>query len=154
MEIKTFEDFYKLQDYGSRNQLKECWDIAQRCAMKAIIPLCPTKLTFDQLSEANRVRQLEVPIFQGCITWTPSDWMLAITGEIGEAANWMKKRKRGDEDASISNILKELADVIIYTDILIQFYHCDTGAVVAEKFDEVSDRVGSTVKLLPERTSS
>lgn len=150
MKINSFEDFFKLQDHGSRMQLRECWNEAQRVLRDSV----EADLTFLRLSEANRVRQAQVPMFQECLTWTPSDWITAICGELGESANFIKKLKRGDQGVKISSVIKELADVIIYTDILIQYYHYDTGLVVASKFDEVSDRVGSTVKLLPERTSS
>jgi len=152
MKIKTFEDFFKLQDHGSRMQLKECWELAQHLAKEEMREFARLNMTFYQLSEANRERQIDVPLFQGCMNWTPADWVTAICGELGEAANFIKKKKRGDQQVTIQDIVKELADVMIYTDILIQFYHYDTAAVIVSKFNEVSERVGSTVKLLPERT--
>lgn len=135
-QIKLFEEFFHLEDYGDREQLLRCWMKAQ--AVKG--------LTFEELSKANMERQSTTLKFKQCENWTPADWVTAITGEIGEAANLIKKRKRGDE-VGISEIVKELADVIVYADILLQFYHYDTGAVVAAKFNEVSDRVGSKVKI-------
>lgn len=143
MKIKSFEDFFKLQDYGDREQLQECWNAAQDVMRASTV----SDITFQQLSEANKDRQIEVPRFRQCITWMPADWITAICGELGEAANFIKKKKRGDEGVGISDIVKELADVIIYTDILLQMYHYDTGAVVVSKFNEVSDRVGSSIKL-------
>ena len=144
-----FEKFFKLQEYGSRAQLLSCWKAAQAAAKDEMKDFISHNLTFYQLSEGNRQRQRTV--FRQTLEWTPADWITAITGELGEAANFIKKKKRGDGDLGILDIVKELADVIVYTDILIQFYNYDTGAVVASKFDEISERVGSDVKLLPER---
>jgi NTP pyrophosphatase (non-canonical NTP hydrolase) len=116
-------------------------------------------LTFDALRKANLRR---LPQFKNARgepahshpegnDWTPADWALAALGELGEAANLMKKIKRGDfAPEEVGEIIKtklawEFADVITYIDLLALQYHIDLGEVVKEKFNIVSERVGSDV---------
>jgi NTP pyrophosphatase (non-canonical NTP hydrolase) len=84
--------------------------------------------------------------------WSPADWMVAVVGELGEAANVMKKIRRGDFSATelvgvMSELRKEFADVITYIDLLAVQYGVDLGEAVADKFNEVSDRVSAEVYL-------
>ena len=75
--------------------------------------------------------------------------MLALTGEMGEAANLLKKMKRGDFtlDQIREDVGRELADVAIYLDLLADHLGIDLGAVTRSKFNEVSERIGSLVRL-------
>lgn len=126
-----------------------------------------TKLTFEALREANKLR---IPLFRNSrgelshsmrdgSDCSPSDWLQAVVGELGEYANFRKKFQRGDltlEQFS-EEAAKELADVQTYLDILA--LRCldtpgrphptgvDLGQATIAKFDEVSDRVGCDVKL-------
>lgn len=52
--------------------------------------------------------------------WSLNDWMTAILGELGEAANLVKKIRRGDMalTAARDELGREFADVVIYTDLL------------------------------------
>jgi NTP pyrophosphatase (non-canonical NTP hydrolase) len=79
--------------------------------------------------------------------WSPAQWLQAVIGELGEYANERKKFERGDLTAEEFQIKagKELADVLIYLDILAAQLGLDLGFEVAKKFNEVSDRVGSTI---------
>lgn len=79
-----------------------------------------TALDFDTLRAANRERARTAEKFAECRTWTTADWMLALTGEMGEAANLLKKMKRGDFtlDQIREDVGRELADVAIYLDLL------------------------------------
>jgi NTP pyrophosphatase (non-canonical NTP hydrolase) len=82
--------------------------------------------------------------------WSPTDWACALAGEVGEACNLIKKARRdgrGYDLGRVLNIAKELADVIIYTDLLAARLEIDLGAAVRAKFNEVSQRVGSPVRL-------
>lgn len=81
--------------------------------------------------------------------WSLAEWCNAVCGELGELANLIKKVQRGDitlEDARAS-IGKECADVLTYLDILAFRAGVDLGAVTVQKFNEVSRRVGSTVRI-------
>lgn len=79
--------------------------------------------------------------------WSLNDWLTAVVGELGEAANILKKVRRGDfelEEAR-QDLADEFADVVTYLDILANQCGIDLGAATIEKFNRVSERVGSTV---------
>lgn len=117
-------------------------------------------LRFCELREANIFR---IPLFknkQGVLAhnstdgsdWTPAQWLQAVVGELGEYANLRKKYERGDMSRGefLAEAKKELADIIIYLDILAYQFGIDLGQAVQDKFNEVSDRVGVSVKLYGE----
>ena len=81
--------------------------------------------------------------------WLLSAWCNAVCGELGEAANLIKKIERGDYtlDEKREELGKELADVLTYLDILAFRAGVDLGQATMDKFNEVSIRVGSTVRL-------
>lgn len=103
-------------------------------------------LTFAQFRIANEARCREV--FHPVELWNPLEWAGAMCGESGEAANLCKKLKRGEQVAT-EKIADELADVVAYADLLAASLGIDLGQAVAKKFNEISDRKGSTIKLLP-----
>jgi len=82
-------------------------------------------------------------------TWIPAQWMNALVGEIGEAANFIKKVDRGDStiDETRNDIAKELADAQMYLDLLAYKLDIDLSQATADKFNEVSDRHGCDIKL-------
>ena len=100
-------------------------------------------LTFRELREANAARQLEYPTKT---PFTTSYWLIAITGELGELCNFIKKQDRDGKDYSIE-IAKEIADIQIYLDLLANHIGLDMEQAIKQKFNEVSDRIGSKVKL-------
>lgn len=124
-------------------------------------------LTFNSLRGANKARLPEFKNKHGELAhsqpdgsdWSPSQWLQAVIGELGEYANLRKKYERGDLTAEEFAVeaAKELADVQTYLDILAQ--RClDTataahpkgvnlGKATMDKFNEVSERVGSRVRL-------
>ena len=81
--------------------------------------------------------------------WSLNDWVTAVTGELGEAANVFKKIRRGDLtlDEARSMLTQELADVVIYLDILAAQAGIDLGMAVMETFNTKSIKVGSRVRL-------
>lgn len=101
-------------------------------------------LSFDKLREANVTRCESA--FHKCDDWSPTDWACAMAGECGEACNLIKKLRRG-EDIENTDIGKELADIVIYADLLAKRLRLDLGECVREKFNEVSKRVNSDVTL-------
>ena len=106
-------------------------------------------LTFDALRMANVYRLQNTPKFKECLTWSRAEWVQALTGELGEAANVSKKISRGDYtlDEKRHDFSHELADVAIYLDLLA--FVCDINLEVAivEKFNDVSQRVSSKARL-------
>lgn len=102
-------------------------------------------LSFEDLRKAN-VERCENSFKHSINDWSPSDWAMATTGELGELCNFLKKRHRG-ETVNQKDIADELADVCIYLDLLAARLGVDLADAVRSKFNEVSVRVGSEVKL-------
>lgn len=114
-------------------------------------------LSFKTLRQANILR---LPLFKNTkgepahskpdgSDWSLPEWCNAVTGELGELANLLKKVQRGDftlEEARPS-IAKELADVVTYLDILAFRAGVDLGEATAEKWNEVSKRVGVNLRI-------
>lgn len=115
------------------------------------------KLTFNELSKKNIKRCNSA--FHPLDSWTPTDWATALAGETGEACNFIKKLRRFEDgedkpynkglkrEVLIKSAGKELADVVFYADLLAQRLGLNLGDLVVDKFNEVSDRVGSKIKL-------
>jgi NTP pyrophosphatase (non-canonical NTP hydrolase) len=114
-------------------------------------------LTFIELKAMNFARCEEK--YHPITDWSPTDWACAIGGECGEALNFVKKLRRltGPTDKTtlgriqndsvkelIDNIGKELADVVIYADLLATRLGLSLGECVANKFNETSEKIGST----------
>lgn len=114
-------------------------------------------LTLQTLREANRLR---LPDFKNSkgepahsmpdgSDWTLGEWMNAVAGELGEAANIIKKVRRGDMTLEEARPLlaNEFADIITYLDITANQAGIDLNVSVADKFNQVSERVGSSIRL-------
>jgi len=112
-------------------------------------------ITWKQLQAANLAR---IPYYrnkQGQLVhseldgsdWSPAQWLQALTGEVGEYADWRKKFERGDMDEQQfrSEAGKELADIATYLSILAYQIGVDLDQAIVEKFNEVSDRVGAPI---------
>lgn len=69
--------------------------------------------------------------------WSPAQWLQATIGELGEYANIRKKHERGDLDAKEFYKLasEELADVVIYLDLLAEQLGINLGHAVMQKFN-------------------
>lgn len=75
-------------------------------------------------------------------------WATELAGETGELCNWIKKLKRGDNIPNIkAEIAKEAGDVLCSLDLLCIWLEIDLQAATVNKFNEVSDRVNSPLKL-------
>ena len=84
-------------------------------------------------------------------SWSPSDWMVAVVGELGEAANILKKINRvrdgvpGNKEATYTLYKKfqeEIADTYIYLDLLCQSMGVDLEKTVNEVFESKSKEIG------------
>ncbi len=110
-------------------------------------------LTFKQFNETNAARNREC--YAQCENWSIADWMMAIGGEVGEAMNVAKKYVRDGQppgharEAAVARISEELADVLIYIDLLVDHIGGDLEAALVQKFNEVSERRLGTHHRLP-----
>lgn len=107
-------------------------------------------LTFKTLRAANIER---LPLFKNGqgqpnhtksdgSDWSPAQWLQAVIGELGEYANLRKKVERGDihiEEAK-PQLAAELADVIIYLDILAWQLNIDLGEAVMITWNRKSQK--------------
>jgi len=101
-------------------------------------------MTFMGLRAANVKRCKES--FHPINDWSPTDWGCALGGEVGELLNLIKKMRRGDS-VSLTEVAKEAADVLAYLDLLCVRLGIDLESATIAKFNEVSERVKSTVRL-------
>lgn len=85
----------------------------------------------------------------GLHDWSASEWMTACIGELGEAANVLKKLNRardGIEGNTESveelnqQLADEIADTFIYLDLLAQKCGIDLSEAVASKFNRTSQK--------------
>jgi len=109
-------------------------------------------LTFKQFSEANRARCEAKDGFKHPLNeWSSSDWMTAMVGEVGEAANVVKKLNRYRDgvpgnrvsEAELRDMLrKELGDVFVYLDLMAQSLGFTIEDAATEVFNAKSAEIG------------
>lgn len=114
-------------------------------------------LTFNTLRRGNLERLPEFRNQHGKIThieddgsgWSDAEWLEAVVGELGEYANLKKKERRGDIKgvAAQQAFADELADVVIYLDILAYRLGIDLGDAVMKKWNVTSKKIGSLLYL-------
>lgn len=113
----------------------------------------------DRLRETNVERvKLWHPGYPGAEAWTLADWSNAMVGEAGEAANIVKKIRRLDlhltrrptetDRAKLLGLLgEEVADVIIYADLLMAREEMSLWPNIVAKFNKTSDEYGFSQRL-------
>jgi NTP pyrophosphatase (non-canonical NTP hydrolase) len=81
--------------------------------------------------------------------WSLGEWSNAVLGELGEAANLIKKIQRGDLslEEGRPKLADELADVLTYLDILAFRAGIDLSEATVNKWNRVSERVGCSLFL-------
>lgn len=109
-------------------------------------------MTFEEFSEANRARCESSQGFNHPLHgWSTSDWMTALMGEVGEAANVVKKLNRyrdgvpGNKvsEAELRAMLRrELGDVFVYLDLTAQSLGFSIAAAALEVFNAKSAEIG------------
>lgn len=106
-------------------------------------------MTFSELNK----RRCEAPsgFHHKLESWSLSDWMTATLGELGEAANIIKKLNRvrdgipgnSETPQQLTDALAmELADAAIYLDLLVQAAGFDMVAIRNAKFALTSAKIG------------
>lgn len=92
-------------------------------------------------------------------SWSPAEWTNAMSGEAGEAGNVAKKMLRhrdkvagnkGD-DLDLTKLrdklAAELADVVIYADLVAASQGIDLAEAVRQTFNRKSEEIGSPERL-------
>jgi NTP pyrophosphatase (non-canonical NTP hydrolase) len=85
------------------------------------------------------------------------EWAAAAAGELGELCNALKKqRRRADKIKRIGankpiptkrDVADEIADTVLYLDLLAAREGVDLGEAIRRKFNEKSDETGSKIRL-------
>ena len=114
-------------------------------------------MTFGQFSDANRKRCESPQGFNHPLAgWSSSDWMTATLGELGEAANVVKKLNRvrdgvpGNKrtpDELRDDLRKELGDVFVYLDLMAQSLGFNIADAAVEVFNAKSAEIGYPVQM-------
>ena len=109
-------------------------------------------MLLEAFSKQNRTRCESPEGFNHALeSWSLSDWITAVVGELGEAANIAKKLNRvrdgipGNKespDELRTKFARELADTFIYLDLLAQAAGIDLPATVVEVFNAKSAEIG------------
>jgi NTP pyrophosphatase (non-canonical NTP hydrolase) len=117
-------------------------------------------LTFTAVRDTNVARCLKWhPL--GIGSWSPSDWLVAAMGELGELASEVKtyncerdglpgNKEQLTPKQRKQRMANEAADVVTYLDLFCAERGIDLGAAVVRKFNEVSQRVGLPDRLVVE----
>jgi NTP pyrophosphatase (non-canonical NTP hydrolase) len=105
-------------------------------------------LTFARLRKTN-VKRCNTAFKHRLDGWSLAEWSNAMAGECGETCNLTKKILRGDRSLAKDKeeLAKEIADVVCYADLLAAAAGIDLAEAVIQKFNEVSDRRNTKIKL-------
>lgn len=118
-------------------------------------------LTFKEVSAVNLSRCNRWHA-GGIADWTPERWMTATTGELGEAANALKKLFRVEDsitnlnepdrqilsrEEAIEKIGEEIADTFLYLNLLALRLEINLADEVVRKFNATSERYGFPERL-------
>ncbi|HEX6826581.1 MAG TPA: hypothetical protein VF077_09735 [Nitrospiraceae bacterium] len=81
--------------------------------------------------------------------WEPAQWFQAIVGELGEYANLRKKVERGDFTLAQvkKKLASELADVVIYIDLLAYRLGIDLGQAVMDTWNQKAHDLGIPMRI-------
>ena len=105
-------------------------------------------LTFSTMRRANQNRLRESYPMRH--KFDAAYWGNALAGETGEACNIIKKIINEREGITIEDLAKELADILAYLDLTAAYFGIDLEAAYIAKFNEVSERVGSIIRIDPD----
>lgn len=110
-------------------------------------------VTFDQLRERSEIRAIEwrKDSTSAGVTSTIEFATIELAGEVGELCNAIKKKLRAQDGlpggvTDDTNIIEELADVVICADLLARKLGINLGQAVVEKFNKTSEKFGFETK--------
>ena len=110
------------------------------------------EMTFAKFAKMNRDRCESPRGFNHKLSdWSSSDWITALVGEVGEAANIVKKLNRyrdsipgnkASVEALRDQLRKELGDVYVYLDLTCQSLGFEVADAAVEVFEGKSAEIG------------
>ena len=105
---------------------------------------------YAKLRDANVARQAE---WDEGNTISLTYWATAMAGEVGEACNVVKKLERErlglrGSRATLADLADELADVVIYVDLLAMSQGIDLEAAIRNKFNATSAKYKLGTRML------
>lgn len=117
------------------------------------------KVSFERFSELNKLRCESPDGFNHELrAWDVNKWMVALFGEIGEAANIIKKLNRWEDDAEtgkrVNNeeayilqekLKRELGDAFVYLDLIAQHLGFNIFEAAIEVFNRKSRELGCNI---------
>ena len=116
-------------------------------------------MDMNSFSQVNRTRCESPDGFNHELSsWSLSDWTTAVAGELGEAANVVKKLTRyrdgingntETEQALKKQLGREIADTFIYLDLLAQRAGFRLSDLVMATFDATSAEIDYPVRITP-----
>lgn len=114
------------------------------------------ELTFREFNNVNVQRSL-AEFKQAVIPANEPFFFRGLVGEVGEAANAIKKMTRGmdntdwtkrkDADIKMQDIEDEIGDILTYLDLWASSMGLDLETCLKNKFNKVSDKLQTTLKL-------
>lgn len=114
-------------------------------------------ISFAAFAQANRERCESPDGFNHKLgDWSSSDWLTATVGELGEAANIVKKLNRyrdnipGNKetrDALVEQLRNELGDVFVYLDLMCQSLGFRIEEAATDVFNAKSAEIGYPGKI-------
>ena len=108
-------------------------------------------LSFAELREQNAARAAA-----WAPDWTAQEYLIGVVEEVGEVAAIIKRLNRiasnavtdnSDREALLAELPGEIADVLIYLDLLANAAGIDLGKAVREKFNNTSAKYGFEERL-------
>lgn len=108
-------------------------------------------ITFSAFAKMNLERNISKHGYNHPLeNWSPSDWLVAALGELGEAANNVKKMNRIRDglqnkesyEELLAMLKDEVGDVVTYMDLFCQRMGFTMASATLDKFDLVSQRIG------------
>jgi NTP pyrophosphatase (non-canonical NTP hydrolase) len=101
------------------------------------------EISLREFRELNSMRAKDFP--SKCEMGTDF-YAIALAGEVGELCNFLKKQSRDGVD-HYKAIGEEIADIFTYLDLLAESLNIDIELALRYKFNKVSDKIGSNIKL-------
>ena len=101
-------------------------------------------LTFAEFHKKNTFRSNED--VKHSVDWSAMEWGCALSGEVGELCNYLKKMRRGDKIPK-KKLAYEVCDIVTYLSLLADKLGIDFEQAIIENFNIVSKRWKSKLRL-------